>query len=336
VRPYGKGRYEIDISHGRNDRYRFIFPEDPNKTATLAEAKEAEAEFRRGMGFDATIGKKTKLRHFAAEYLADCAVHDAERTYKKKKKLLYGYILPYFGEMNPKIIAASRVNRYAQKRLTEIKSPSAVQGGKEAINQEIMALSKFLKFIGHPPKENFKRFTLIERTKEIPTKEELLAVIDAMEPFWKAFYYTMYYTGCRSDEIKRLKRKDIHLPRRYIFIFGKGSKERLVPINDKLLEILNEFVVNIISEESLIFPSPKTGKKLVSINKAIMRAKEKAGIKWKLTPHLFRHAFGTHMVQAGANMRMLQLIMGHEDIRTTTQYTHIAFGELYLHEVNKL
>ena len=161
VRPYGKSRWEIDVSHGRGDRYRFIFPEDPAKKATLAEAKEAEAKFRRGMGLDAEVGKKTKLRHYAADFLADSQAHDAERTYRKKKKLLYGYILPYFGEMNPRIIGVSRVNRYTQKRLKEIKSPSAVQGGKEAINQEIMCLSKFLKFAGHAPKEAFQRFKSI-------------------------------------------------------------------------------------------------------------------------------------------------------------------------------
>jgi site-specific recombinase XerD len=288
------------------------------------------------MGLDAEVGKKTKLRHYAADFLADSQAHDAERTYRKKKKLLYGYILPYFGEMNPRIIGVSRVNRYTQKRLKEIKSPSAVQGGKEAINQEIMCLSKFLKFAGHAPKEAFQRFKLIKRVKDIPTKEEVFAIIDAMEPFWRTFYYTMYYTGVRSDEVKRLKRKDINLARRCIFVFGKGSKERLVPINDKLLEILTAYLVTQLQPDDLVFPSPKTGRKLVSINKAIFRAQARIKLTRKITPHLFRHAFGTHMVQAGANLRVLQLLMGHDDIRTTTEYTHIAFGDLYLQEVNKL
>lgn len=338
VRPYGNGRWEIDVSHGRGDRYRFIFPEDPAKTATLAEAKEAEIEFRQEMGLDAQVGKKTKLRHYVPDYLADSKDHDADRTYEKKKKLLYGYILPYFGEMSPRIIGVSRVNRYTQKRLREIKSLSAVQGGKEAVNQEVMCLSTLLKFSGYPPKEPFKLFKLIKRAKNIPTKEEVFAIIDAMEPFWKTFYYTMYYTGVRSDEVKRLKHKDINLNRRCIFIFGKGSKERLVPISDKLLEILTAYLPTdeSVKPDGLVFPSPKTGLKLVSINKAIFRAQDKLKISSKITPHLFRHAFGTHMVQAGANLRALQIMMGHEDIRTTTEYTHIAFGDLFLHEVNKI
>jgi integrase/recombinase XerD len=146
----------------------------------------------------------------------------------------------------------------------------------------------------------------------------------------------MYYTGVRSDEVKRLKRKDINLARRCIFVFGKGSKERLVPINDKLLEILTAYLVTQLQPDDLVFPSPKTGRKLVSINKAIFRAQARIKLTRKITPHLFRHAFGTHMVQAGANLRVLQLLMGHDDIRTTTEYTHIAFGDLYLQEVNKL
>jgi site-specific recombinase XerD len=336
VRPYGNGRWEIDVSHGRGDRYRFIYPEDPNKTATLAEAVEAEAEFRTGMGLDAQVGKKTKLRHYAADYLAESKDHDADRTYTKKKKILYGYILPYFGEMSPRIIGVSRVNRYTQKRLKEIKSPSAVQGGKEAVNQEIMCLSTFLKFTGYPPKEPFKLFKLIKRVKQIPTKDEIFAIIDAMEPFWRTFYYTMYYTGVRSNEVKSLKHKDINIARRCVFIFGKGSKERIVPINDKLLAILAAYLPENAKPDDLVFPSPKTKEKLVSINKAIFRAQDKLKNTQKITPHLFRHAFGTHMVQAGANLSVLQQLMGHDDIRTTQEYTHIVFGDLYLTEVNKL
>lgn len=340
VRPYGNGRFEIDVSHGRGDRFRFIFPEDPEKTATLAEAKEAELEFRRQMGLDSRVGHKTKLRHYTSEFLADSEAHDAARTYDKKKKIVFGYLLPYFGEMNPKVIGVSRVNRYMQKRLKQIASPSAKQGGKEQINQEIMCLSRFLAFAGYPPRDKFQRFKLIKRVKDIPTKEEVAAVIDAMEPFWRAFYSTMYFTGLRSDEVKRLEYKDINLARRCIFVFGKGSKERLVPVSDRLLEILAAYLpdenARRAKDTALVFPSPKTGAKLVSINKAIARALDKCKLSVKITPHIFRHSFGTHMVQAGANLRALQVMMGHEDIRTTTEYTHIAFGDLFLHEVNKI
>jgi integrase/recombinase XerD len=238
--------------------------------------------------------------------------------------------------MSLRVINKERVNRYANKRLGQIKSATAVQGGKEAINQEIMTLSHFIRWTGTTP-QKFDRYRLTETVIDVPTQEEILALINAMEPFWKVFYSCMYYTGARSDEIKRLKRGDVNLARRYIKVYGKGSKQRLVAVNNTLLDILNKYLETVkIKDDGLFFPSPRGGEKLVSINKAIHRAKKKTKLAKRVYPHMFRHSFGTHLVLKGGNMRILQELMGHEDIRTTMKYVNIAFGDQYIDEVNKL
>lgn len=342
VRPKPDGRWDIDISNGREERFRFIFPEDPRKKATQTEAKLAEMEFRRQMGLDIEVGRRTKLRHFVSEYLKWCEHHQAQRTYEKKKKILYGYILPYFGEMTWKVISTQRVNRYIDKRKTEIKSKSASQGGNEEINQEVMCLSHLMHWAynnGHSPNKptKFDKFRIKRRIPDVPTAEEILTLINAMEPFWKIFYSTLYFTGMRSDEIKRLRIRDINLDRKILKVEGKGSKQRLIAMNDLLIHLMEECLsLRRTNENDLVFPSPQTGGKLVSINKAIQRAKGKTGITKRIYPHLFRHSFGTHIILKGGNLVILQKQMGHADIRTTMKYVDIAFGDEYFTEVNRL
>ena len=157
-----------------------------------------------------------------------------------------------------------------------------------------------------------------------------LAIIDAMETYWKTFYLCLYLGGCRQDEIKRLTWLKVNLKARYMIVTGKRQKERMVPLNPTLWTALVAHNMSQVSAQMnrLVFPSPKTHAKLVDIRKAIDRAKTKLGIADHVTPHKFRHSFASSLLRRGKDLRTIQTLLGHEDIATTQIYTHVDLGML--------
>ena len=116
---------------------------------------------------------------------------------------------------------------------------------------------------------------------------------------------------------------------------GKGDKTRTVPLTQTLSEamrkhfsLMNDIISNpktkVQWDETLPFPSQQTGKQLTDIRRPLWNAIKKAGISRKVTPHILRHSFATHMLEADADLRTIQELLGHEDITTTQVYTHVA------------
>jgi integrase/recombinase XerD len=129
-----------------------------------------------------------------------------------------------------------------------------------------------------------------------------------------------------------LKVRDVNMDRRYIRVRGKGNKYRVVPMTDMLYEALvpmfdvnmREHLKKIGYDHTLIFPSLRTGRKLTDIRKAIAGAMRRAGITRRITPHMLRHSFATHLLEADKDLRTIQELLGHEEISTTQIYTHVS------------
>ena len=151
----------------------------------------------------------------------------------------------------------------------------------------------------------------------------------------------MYCCGLRVDELVHLTVDDIE-PDHLVVRDGKGGKDRKVPLTPAMYGELRWYWLQHRNPRWL-FPSPGRGAasdvrramKASSIplgkgalSLALRKAVEKAGVRKKVTAHTFRHSYATHMLDSGLNLRQLQLYLGHEDIQTTTLYTHLtAFGE---------
>ena len=147
----------------------------------------------------------------------------------------------------------------------------------------------------------------------------------------KAILYVLYSSGLRASEVLSLKLTNLILEEEFIRLIGKGSKERFVPISRIAIDSINFYIENLRPElskknESLGFLFLNNrGQKLsrMTLWKIVKKYSLQANIDKKVSPHTFRHSFATHMIQAGANLRAVQEMLGHSDISTTQIYTHL-------------
>lgn len=162
--------------------------------------------------------------------------------------------------------------------------------------------------------------------------DQIIDAIDLSKPEGhrnKAIIETLYGAGLRVSELVNLRITDINFGEGYVIVTGKGSKQRLVPIGRKALKEIEFYrqerdQMKVITDGNILFLN-RRGRKLtrVMIFTIIKELAEKAGIKKNISPHTFRHSFATHMVEAGADLRAVQEMLGHESILTTEIYTHI-------------
>lgn len=140
----------------------------------------------------------------------------------------------------------------------------------------------------------------------------------------------IYSCGLRVSELIELKLKDINAQEKVVKIVGKGFKEREVPIRDEALIALNEYLKYvkknmIVVDKNIIFLN-KHGKKLTRqyVWQMIKKRAKKAGITKDISPHTLRHSFATHLLSKGCDLKVVQKLLGHENIETTQIYTHVA------------
>ncbi len=145
----------------------------------------------------------------------------------------------------------------------------------------------------------------------------------------KAIIETMYGCGLRVSELVNLRMTDIHYAEGFVIVTGKGNKQRLVPVSGKALKEIDIYKLDrnrlpVIYDQNVMFLN-RRGRKLTRamIFTIIKDLGAKAGIRKNISPHTFRHSFATHMIEAGADLRAVQEMLGHESILTTEIYTHI-------------
>lgn len=146
----------------------------------------------------------------------------------------------------------------------------------------------------------------------------------------KAIIETLYSCGLRVSELIGLKYSDLHFDEGFIKVEGKGSKQRLVPISPTAIKEIQNYQfyrstmpVKKGSEDILFLSNRGTAISRIMIFHFIKQYAQQAGIKKVISPHTFRHSFATHLLERGANIRAIQLMLGHEKITTTEIYTHM-------------
>ncbi|MBI3999638.1 MAG: site-specific tyrosine recombinase XerD [Candidatus Omnitrophica bacterium] len=150
----------------------------------------------------------------------------------------------------------------------------------------------------------------------------------------RAILELLYATGLRVSELVGLKLVDLNLESGFLKCFGKGGKERIVPIGRNAREFVERYLekrqVQNGKNEALFLGSKQAGEHLSrqAVWQMIKKYAKQARIKKEITPHTFRHSFATHLLERGADLRVVQELLGHADISTTQIYTHISRDHL--------
>lgn len=151
----------------------------------------------------------------------------------------------------------------------------------------------------------------------------------------KAMLELLYATGLRISELCNLKITDVDIHNCFVRVYGKGSKERIVPVTDLALKYLEMYVKtyrpiilkNTISDY-LFISNSLTNISRQGFFKIIKKECKRAGISKNVSPHVLRHSFATHLLKHGADLRVIQELLGHEDISTTQIYAHLVNDKL--------
>ena len=177
---------------------------------------------------------------------------------------------------------------------------------------------------------------------DVLTVGEVDAVIEAIDPTTmlgvrnRAIIEMLYSCGLRVSELVELRFEDIDTEERLVRVVGKGDKQRFVPLGDMALQRLEAYMSYRVEMEasdrksaSVVFLN-RRGQKLtrVMIFTMIRKAVAAAGIDKAVSPHSFRHSFATHLLVGGADIRQVQVLLGHSDITTTEIYTHLDYDHL--------
>ncbi|NBU91658.1 MAG: site-specific tyrosine recombinase XerD [Flavobacteriia bacterium] len=191
--------------------------------------------------------------------------------------------------------------------------------------------------LSRDPSEMLEQPKLGRKLPEVLDIEEidaLIAAVDVSKPEGhrnRAMLETLYSCGIRVSELVNLKLSDLFFDEGFVRVIGKGNKERLVPVSEKVEKELSFYLNhqrNKLSpgkgDENIVFLN-RRGNRLtrVMIFTIIRQLAEAIGLKKTVSPHTFRHSFATHLLEGGANLRAIQEMLGHESITTTEIYTHL-------------
>ena len=187
----------------------------------------------------------------------------------------------------------------------------------------------------------------VDRTlPEFLSRDEVGKVLESPDPshrlYWRdrAILEFLYATGVRVSELGELRIAAVDLEEGFATVFGKGSKERLVPVGGPALRSLERYLREVRPTldrgkgDGRVFLNARgTPIRRESIWSIVRTAAKRAGVKRKVSPHTIRHTFATHLVEGGADLAAVQELLGHADISTTQIYTHL--NRAYLREIHR-
>ncbi|MGM0441881.1 MAG: site-specific tyrosine recombinase XerD [Elusimicrobiota bacterium] len=200
------------------------------------------------------------------------------------------------------------------------------------IARKLASLKSFFKFlliddiVDNNPAVDIETPNLSQKLPTVLTEHETENLIQAAgNTRDRLILELLYATGMRVTELINLKLSDVDLNRGWIKIMGKGKKQRFVPIDKRMVKKIKNFVgENELKPKHYLFS--KRGSKPLkreTIWKIVKKISQKTGIKKTVTPHTLRHTFATHLLEHGADLRSIQVLLGHSSIDTTQIYTHV-------------
>jgi integrase/recombinase XerD len=187
----------------------------------------------------------------------------------------------------------------------------------------VRAISSFLKFLDNESlAKQIKAPKVDKRLPKFITYDELNRLLENAENYRdKLIIKFLFYTGVRVSELIKIKKSDIIFEEGFVKVYGKGGKERIVPIPKELLNELKDYINKINTEN--IFPLSSR-----QVERIIKNIAKKAGINKKVTPHILRHSLATTLLSKGVDIRYIQEILGHSSLNITQIYTHVVPNQL--------
>lgn len=263
--------------------------------------------------------------------LRDRMMHDLELAgYVPKTRLIYLNAIHDFAahyRRSPEELGADHVRGWVGRLTTEAKI------GPQRIRQHMAAL-KFLytKTLWKPENVSFLSWPSDpQRLPVVLSVDEVERLLRALEqPAYRVFFTLVYATGLRLREGCQLQTRDLDAARGVIHVRhtnAKRKKERFVMLSPRLLVILREYWSLTRPPAPWLFAS-STGRHLNAdmARRALKLAAAKAGVEKKVTPHVLRHSFATHLLEGGTDLRVIQVLLGHGSIKTTTRYARVSTG----------
>lgn len=267
----------------------------------------------------------------------------AERGLAKNTLLSYGRDLDRFAAW----VADGGLKKFLSPTIREL-SNYLIQLREEnlappSVARHLIALKMFYRFLQLEEKVSTNMVELLsspslwERIPQVLSPDavtKLLLAPQSGERFYyrdRALLETLYATGSRASEVVGLKLEDTHLDSEFVKCFGKGSKQRVVPIGRPAIDALKAYLtmqrptlIPAGSDVPWVFVS-RAGQQLTREMLWILVKKyvKRAGLNPKVSPHTLRHSFATHLLSGGADLRTVQELLGHANIRTTQNYTHV-------------
>lgn len=234
-----------------------------------------------------------------------------------------------------------------ERTLTNEPKDSKRRLSSESVYLEIAALRAFYRYAEEEkllPRNVAENLSLPRRWKRLPkslSNDEIEKILTSEQPATPqsfcddAILELAYASGLRRSELCSLRLEQLHLEAGFINVIGKGNKERVVPVGTKAVEALNRYLAS--GRPKLVKPRSPANVFLTSRGTAfasitmwahIKARVRRSGVTRNITPHMLRHSFATHLLEHGADLRVIQELLGHANISTTEVYTHVTGSRL--------
>jgi len=253
-------------------------------------------------------------------------------NYLKDYKLLKNADIKYINhKIMRKYIVYLKENKYSRRSIS--RKVSSTRSFFKFIHKEgIININPTLNLITPKINKKLPYFLYLQeviKLIEAPSEKTIFGIRD------RAILEVLYGTGIRVRELVNLNIGNIDFTEKIIKVFGKGSKERILPLSNPSIRAIQEYLENRnlfnknkftkINDEVALFLN-RFGDRLTerSIRRIIIKYMKKAGLNKKLSPHVLRHSFATHLLGGGADLRSVQELLGHKSLSTTQIYTHIT------------
>jgi integrase/recombinase XerD len=277
------------------------------------------------------------LLHLAAERgLAENSLHAYRRDLEDMTR--------WFAQRGRDLATASPADfqKYLQSQTLAGRSTRTVA-------RRLAAIRVFLRFLGQQPRyaqqvagvlQQLDRPKPEQSLPKVLSKEQVLRLISAPDEksrfYWRdvAILELLYASGLRASELCDLESRQVNLDVGCVRVFGKGSKERIVPLGRPAAAAISNYLLESRGKlaktpNEFLFLS-RSGKKLdrVALWLLVEKYARRSGLFKQVSPHVLRHCFATHLISGGADLRVVQELLGHSDISTTQVYTHVDSARL--------